>query len=135
MLALAMGLIPLILGVFYYVARNGGQSLLRFSSLLFTSLGFGVASFIAAILIGIWSYKPKKFSLLRVYDFVNKHKEKNLLDVKEITVATLADIVKANWEIVDEKANSFKWMLRSFTIGTIAFAIGFMLLLASILIS
>jgi len=133
MLALAIGLIPLILGVFYYVARNGGQSLLLFPSLLFMSIGFGVAFFIAAILIGIWSYQPKKFSLLRAYDFVSKHKEKNLLDIKEISVATLGDIVKANWEIVDEKANSFKWMLRSFTVGTIAFATGFMLLLASIL--
>jgi len=131
MLALAIGLTPFILGMFYYVTRIGDRPLPRFPSLLFISLG--IVFFIIAILVGIWSYKPKKFSLLRVHDFVNKHKERNLLDVKEITVATLGDIVKSNWEIVDEKANSFKWMLGSFTIGTIAFAVGFMFLLASIL--
>jgi hypothetical protein len=133
MLALAIGLMPLILGVFYYVARNGTRPLPPYPLLLFLSLGIGVVLFIVAIMIGVWSYTPKAFSLLRVHDFVNKHKDKNLADVKEITVATLGDIVKSNWEIVDAKANRFKLMLWFFTIGTVAFAVGFMLLLTTIL--
>jgi hypothetical protein len=133
MLALAIGLIPLILGVFCYVARNGTRPPLPFPSLVFTSLGSGVVFFIAAIMIGVWSYKPRKFSLLRVHDFVDKHKKDSLSDVKEITVATLADIVKSDWEVVNGKADEYKWMLRFFVAGTVVFSIGFMLLLTTIL--
>ncbi len=133
MLALAFGLIPLVLGVFYYVARSGTGLPLCFPSFLFMSLVSGVVFFIVAIVIGAWSYKPRKFSLLRIHDFVGKHKKENLSDVKEITVATLGDIVKSDWEIVNGKANGYKWMVWFFVAGTVAFSVGFMLLLTTIL--
>jgi hypothetical protein len=48
-------------------------------------------------------------------------------------VATLGDIVKANWEIVNGKADSYRRMLLFFTLGTVAFSIGFVILLFPLL--
>jgi hypothetical protein len=133
MLALAVGLIPLILGAFYYLISSGHQMALPFPSLVFVSLASGVVLFVAAIMIGVWNYKPRDFNLLLVCGFVQDHKDKALVDVKEITVATLTDIVESNRKLVNKKAKGFEEMLWFVTLGTVAFSIGFMLLLTTIL--
>jgi hypothetical protein len=133
-LALATGLIPIILGVFYYAVRGEVKPSLPYvSTMVLISLGFGVLCFLLTALIGAWSYNPRAFSLLRSYDFVERNKNKTLMEIKEITVATLGDIVKSNWDVVNEKANSYRRMLLFFTLGTIAFSIGFVTLLTPLL--
>ena len=133
MLTLAIALIPLILGVFYYVTRNGVRTLSPFPPMVFISLGAGVVCFVLAVMIGAWTYKPIGFSALSAANFVKKHKNANLVEIKEIAVATLGDIVEDNWKIVNRKGNGYKRMLWFFTLGTLAFSIGFMLLLTTAL--
>jgi len=133
-LALVTGLIPIILGVFYYATKGEVKlSLPYVSTVVLISLGVGVSCFLFATLIGVWSYKPREFSLLRSYDFVERNKDKALAEIKEIAVATLGDIVKSNWEVVNGKANAYKRMLLLFTVGTIAFSMGFVILLTTLL--
>ena len=133
MLALTIGLMPLILGAFYYLIGSGRQTVLPFPSLVFVSLASGVILFVAAIVIGVWNYKPRDFKLLLVFGFVEDHKGKTLADVKEITAATLGDIVESNRKLVNEKAKGFEEMLWFVTLGTVAFSMGFMFLLTTIL--
>jgi len=129
-LALTSGLVTVILGVFYYATRETGKTL---SLGVLAILGFGVCCFMLTMIVGVWSYKPAKFDLLRSYDFVDKHKNESLPDVKEIAVATLGTIIKSNWTVVNGKANAYKVMLLFFTLGTIAFSIGFLILLTTLL--
>jgi hypothetical protein len=133
MLAITVGLIPLILGAFYYLISAGHQVALPFSFLVFVSLASGAVLFLVAVVIGVWNCKPRDFSLLHASGFVQDHKDEALVDVKEITAATLGNIVESNRNLVNRKAKGFEAMLWFVASGTAAFSIGFMLLLTTIL--
>jgi hypothetical protein len=133
MLALTVGLIPLILGAFYFLLSSEHPVTLPFPSLVFVSLASGVVLFVAAILVGAWNYKPRDFDILLIHQFIQKQKHEALVDVKEITAATLGDIVESNRKLVNRKAKGFEEMLWFIAFGTVAFSIGFMILLTTLL--
>jgi hypothetical protein len=133
MLALAIGLLPLILGLFYFVISNSSQVRIIFPSVVLISLACGVALFVTAIVIGAWSYRPRDFDSLQAHGFLQDHKDEALIDVKETAAATLATIVESNRVVVNRKAKRYASMFWLFTIGTIAFSVGFMLLLTALI--
>lgn len=133
LLALALALIPLILGILYYIPKGGAWSSSPFSTVAFVSIGVGVACFFLAIIVGAWSYKPLQFSLLCSTSFLQRHKEEKLVEIKEVAAATLADIVERNRNIVNGKATRYKRIIVFFTLAAVAFSTGFLLLFATAL--
>lgn len=133
MLTVTLALIPFILGVIYYVPKKDGWTSSPLSTVAFMSVSVGVTFFFLTVITGAWNYKPLEFSLLISPRFIDKHKAEKLVDIKEVAVATLAEIVETNRAIVNGKANRYKRMIAFFILGAIAFSIGFLFLFATAL--
>lgn len=132
-LTLAIALIPVVLGAFYYVPKGGAWISSPFSTVGFIIVGAGVICFAFAVIAGTWSYQPVAFNILSPTNFIDRHKNEKLIEIKEVAAATLADIVEHNREIVNRKATQYQRMIRFFALAAVAFSIGFTLLLATAL--
>jgi uncharacterized membrane protein len=128
MITISIGLMPLILGIFYYVVSNAPKAQLFSPYEVSISLGCGVVLFVIAIAMGVWNYRTRDFNVLLVSGFVQDHKNKPLAEVKEIAVATLAEMVDSDRRLNNAKARAFQVMVWVFMFGAIAFSIAFMIL-------
>ncbi len=130
-IALASTIMPVLLGLFYYLSTQGlSQVVLPY---VVFAVGFGVLAFVVAIAKGSWTYKTTKYKALDSQKFAQTHISENYPDVVEVAVSTLADMADQNWHLVDRKASSYETTLLFLTIGAVAFGVGFFLLLFALI--
>jgi len=129
-LGLAIGLMPLLLGLFSYLMPRMLRSI--FSPFVIVNLAFGLVMFTLAIVIGFWCYNPADFELIDSYGFINEHKHMTLPEIAEKTIATIGNMTRNNATTVKRKGFFYRMALMFLVLGGVGIALGFAFLLASV---
>jgi len=108
----ASTLVPLVLGVGYYILRQTTNNSIFF--LFFISL----ISLVSAIIIGMVIQRPTSLLVFDAQTFMNKFINKNQIFLIEKSTATLSDIFALNRETINSKENYLYAM-----IGLICFSL------------
>lgn len=130
-IAIVSALLPLVLGLFYYLVRG---TLIQFALFPYIAffVGLGVVLFILALVTGCWTYKTFSYKALDSYAFLKRHFNESIEDILEVATVTLGDMMDENWNLVEQKTRLFEYTLRFLTSGAIAFGIGFLLLMLAL---
>lgn len=108
----ASTLVPLVLGVGYYILRQTTNYSVFF--LFFVSL----ISLVSAIIIGMVIQRPTSLLVFDTQTFMNKFINKNQIFLIEKSTATLSDIFALNRDVINSKENYLYAM-----IGLICFSL------------
>jgi hypothetical protein len=130
-ITIVSALLPLVLGLFYYLMRGALTQLALFPYIALL-VGLGVVLFILAMVTGCWTYKTLSYRALDSYTFLKRHFSESMEDILEVATVTLGDMTNQNWDLVQQKARWFEHTLRFLTLGAIAFGIGFLLLMLAL---
>jgi hypothetical protein len=95
----ASTLVPLVLGVGYYILRQTTNSSIFF--LFFVSL----ISLVSAIIIGMVIQRPTSLLVFDTQTFMNKFINKNQIFLIEKSTATWSDIFALNRDVINSKEN------------------------------
>ncbi|MGA2785060.1 MAG: hypothetical protein ABSF09_10230 [Candidatus Bathyarchaeia archaeon] len=125
-IALTSTLLPILLGLFYYLGKNAiGLAIFPYTTIF---IALGILLFILAIVKGGLTYRTFSYKALDPYKFASTHVRENLADVMEATISTLGDMTSQNWEVGVRKAKSYEITVRFMTVGAVMFGVGFLLL-------
>jgi hypothetical protein len=115
-------LIPIVVGLGYYILKQTTASWVLFPFLL--SLG----SLVLSIVIGVIIQRPSGFRFLNPRKFMKKFEKKPLVYVINKSASTWSDIVAKNKRVINSKELWLDAMLSSVCCGLVVLVITFALL-------
>jgi cytochrome bd-type quinol oxidase subunit 1 len=122
-ISLAATLVPIVLGVAYYILKQTTANYL-----LLITFFLSLASFVSAIVIGVFLQRPTGFRFFNPQKMLNKYEKKSLLYVISKSASTWSDIVVRNKKVVNSKQFYLNCMLGLICFGLFVLALAFLVL-------